>query len=195
MMPEFDRERRRLLATMVGLTAAACGRSRSETRRPNILLALADDWSWTSASTRDDLSLAIPTFRRMAAEGLSFANAFVAAPSCSASRAAMLTGQWPWRLEDGANLAGTLDARFPVYPDLLEKAGYHVGFTGKGWARGRSRPAIGPGTLPGRFTRTSTRSLRPGAAARRSVSGSAATTRTGSTRPAGERAPACRTGL
>ena len=111
----------------------------------------------------------------MAAEGLSFANAFVAAPSCSASRAAMLTGQWPWRLEDGANLSGTLHARFPSSSGFLEKAGYHVGFTGKGWAPGQIEPAIGPGTLPGRRTRTSTRSSRPGATASRSVSGSAAT--------------------
>ena len=110
----------------------------------NILFALADDWSWTSASTEDDLSLAIPTFRRLAAEGVSFVNAFVASPSCSASRAAILTGQWPWRLEEGANLVGTLDVRFAVYPDLLEKAGYHVGFTRKGWAPGQ----IGPGRRP-----------------------------------------------
>lgn len=145
-MNNFDSRRRELLAALLGLASAAslANDAAAQRRRPNILFALGDDWSWTSASTQDDLALAIPTFRRLAADGVSFANAFVAAPSCSTSRAAILTGQWPWRLEDGANLAGTLDARFAVYPDLLEKAGYHVGFTRKGWAPGQ----IGPGRRP-----------------------------------------------
>ena len=135
--------RRQLFTNLLSFAGAAAmaRRTTAQAQRPNILFALGDDWSWTSASTHDDLSLAIPTFRRLAAEGMSFANAFVAAPSCSTSRAAILTGQWPWRLEEGANLAGTLDARFAVYPDLLERAGYHVGFTRKGWAPGQ----IGPG--------------------------------------------------
>ena len=113
-MSDFDPERRQLLASILGIAGAAAlaNHATAQARRPNILLALGDDWSWTSALTKDDLSLAIPTFRRIAAEGISFANAFVAAPSCSPSRAAILTGQWPWRLEDGANLAGTLDVRF-----------------------------------------------------------------------------------
>ena len=145
-MSEFDPERRQVLAALAGLAALSSlapdgMAAAAPATRPSILLALADDWSWTSASTVDDLGLSIPTFRRLAREGVSFANAFVAAPSCSPSRAAILTGQWPWRLEDGANLAGTLDARFAVYPDLLEKAGYHVGYTQKGWAPGQ----IGPG--------------------------------------------------
>src|SRR5215510_6798428 len=120
-MNGFDPERRQLLAALLTLAggAALANNACTQRRRPNIVLALGDDWSWTSASTTDDLSLAIPTFRRLAAEGVSFANAFVAAPSCSPSRAAILTGQWPWRLEEGANLAGTLDVRFAVYPDLL----------------------------------------------------------------------------
>jgi arylsulfatase A-like enzyme len=81
-----------------------------------------------------------PAFDRVARSGVLFTNAFVSAPSCSPSRAAILTGQWHWRLEEGANLGGTLPARFPVYPDLLEDAGYHVGFTRKGWAPGDQAP-------------------------------------------------------
>ena len=34
----------------------------------------------------------------------------------------------------------TLPAKFAVYPDLLEKAGYAVGFAGKGWAPGDWQP-------------------------------------------------------
>jgi arylsulfatase A-like enzyme len=104
--------------------------------RPNILFALADDWGWPFASIAGDPVVRTPTFDRVAREGVLFRNAFVSAPSCSPSRAAILTGQWHWRPEEGANLAGTLSPKFPVYPDLLENSGYHVGFTRKGWAPG-----------------------------------------------------------
>jgi arylsulfatase A-like enzyme len=79
-----------------------------------------------------------------------FTSAFSAAPSCTPSRAAILTGQAPHRLKEGGNLHGFLPKEFPVYPDLLEQAGYVVGFTGKGWgpgniqAGGRDRNPAGP---------------------------------------------------
>lgn len=105
-------------------------------RRPNILFALADDWMWPHASIARDTVVKTPSFDGVARQGVLFTNAFVSSPSCSPSRASILTGQWPWRLEEGANLGGTLPAKFEVYPDLLEKAGYHVGFTRKGWGPG-----------------------------------------------------------
>lgn len=109
-------------------------------RRPNILLAIADDWSWPYASAYGDNAISTPVFDRVAREGVLFSNAFVAAPSCTPSRAAILTGQYPHRLAEGAMLHGFLPARFPVYPDLLEKAGYYVGYTRKGWGPGRFEP-------------------------------------------------------
>ena len=116
--------------------------------RPNILFLFADDWMWPHASIAGDPVVKTPVFDRLAREGVLFRNAFVAAPSCSPSRAAVLTGQWHWRLEQGANLWSSVPAKFPVYPDLLEKAGYHVGFMGKGYGPGangdRPRNAAGP---------------------------------------------------
>ncbi len=109
-------------------------------RRPNILFALADDWAWPHAGVYGDKVVKTPVFDRVAREGVLFTHVFCAAPTCSASRASILTGQAPHRLEEGANLWGILPQRYPVYPDLLEKAGYAVGYSGKGW---------GPGTLEG----------------------------------------------
>ncbi|WP_394762255.1 sulfatase [Phenylobacterium sp.] len=108
--------------------------------RPNILLLLADDWSWQPEDIRDRLELALPTFGRVRREGAFFSHAFAASPSCTASRGALLTGQWPWRLAEGANLASILPRRFPVYPEVLEAAGYHVGYARKGWAPGQLAP-------------------------------------------------------
>jgi N-sulfoglucosamine sulfohydrolase len=104
---------------------------------PNILIAIADDWSWPHAGVYGDPVIKTPTFDRVAREGVLFSAAFVAAPSCTPSRAALLTGQWHWRLEESANLWSTLQARFPVYPDLLEESGYFVGYSRKGWGPGK----------------------------------------------------------
>jgi arylsulfatase A-like enzyme len=108
--------------------------------RPNILFAIADDWSWPHASIAGDRVVKTPTFDRVASQGVLFTNAFVSAPSCTPSRGAILTGQYHWRLEDGANLFGTLPSKFPVYTDMLEQAGYHVGYQKKGWSPGEYKP-------------------------------------------------------
>jgi len=118
--------------------------------RPDILFCLADDWAWPHAGAYGDKIVKTPAFDRVAREGILFTRVFSAAPSCTPSRAAMLTGQAPHRLKEGGNLHGFLPKEFPVYPDLLEKAGYAVGFTRKGWgpgkfqAGGRSRNPAGP---------------------------------------------------
>lgn len=118
--------------------------------RPNILLVLADNWAWPHAGAYGDKVVRTPAFDRVAAEGVRFTNGFCASPSCTPSRAAILTGQAVHRLAEGASNWGILPKRFEVYPDLLETAGYHVGYAGKGWApgslegSGRLRNPAGP---------------------------------------------------
>ncbi len=118
--------------------------------RPNILFAMADDWGYPHASAYGTPVVETPTFDRLAEEGALFTRAFVSSPSCTPCRSSVLTGQDFWRLEEGANLWSTLPEKFPVYPTLLEQAGYHVGYTGKGWgpgrvgAGGRKRNPAGP---------------------------------------------------
>lgn len=113
---------------------------KSRDPRPNILFAISDDQSWLHTGLSADRVVRTPVFDRVANEGILFTHAFCSAPSCTPSRGAILTGQAFWRLEHGANLWSTLPKKFEVYPDLLEAAGYHVGFTRKGWGPGRVEP-------------------------------------------------------
>jgi len=108
--------------------------------RPNILFAIADDWSWPHAGAYGDEVVKTPVFDRIAREGVLFTHAFCASPSCTPSRGGILTGQAIHRLEEGGNLWSILRDKFRVYPDILEAEGYFVGHMGKGW---------GPGTLEG----------------------------------------------
>jgi arylsulfatase A-like enzyme len=139
------------LSVAICLAALFTGSARNDVRarpsgqtpvrqRPNIVLAIADDWSFPHARVYGDSTVSTPTFDRIAREGVRFTHAFTAAPSCTPSRAALLTGQVIHRLEEGANLHGFLPKRFAVYPDLLEQTGYVVGYTGKGWGPGRFEP-------------------------------------------------------
>src|SRR4051812_35469151 len=120
-----------------------------ERDRPNILFVIADDWSWGQAGVYGDRAVKTPNFDRVAKEGALFSNSYCISPSCSPSRAGILTGRPPHRLEEGGNLWGHLPAKFPVYPDLLEAIGYRVGFSLKGWGPGqlgdRKRNAAGAG--------------------------------------------------
>jgi N-sulfoglucosamine sulfohydrolase len=139
-----------LIGLLTGVLGPDVALSAEPVQRPNIFFALADDWSWPHAGVYGDTIVKTPVFDQVAAEGVLFTHTFCAAPTCTASRAAMLTGQAIHRLEEGANLYGTLPRQYQVYPDILEAAGYAVGFMGKGWApgtierTGRTRNPAGP---------------------------------------------------
>lgn len=125
------------------LTLAALLLGAAQERPPNILLAISDDQSWLHGAST-------PAFDRVARQGVLFRNGFAGSPGCSPSRAALLTGKHHWQLEEAGTHASSFPARYATYPDLLEKAGYFVGMTGKGWgpgnyqAGGRTRNPAGP---------------------------------------------------
>jgi N-sulfoglucosamine sulfohydrolase len=101
---------------------------------PNILFAIADDASHMGAYGFNFVRT--PNFDRIARQGVLFTNAFTTNPKCAPSRASLLTGMHTWQLEEACNHWGIFPNKFKVYPDLLEEAGYFVGYTGKGWGPG-----------------------------------------------------------
>ncbi len=143
--------RRRDLFSLAATAAfAGCASAPEGRSRPNILFAISDDQSFAHTGASGDPVVRTPAFDHISAEGVRFEHAFCNSPSCTPSRGAILTGQECYRLEEGVNLWSSLPAKFVTYPDLLEAAGYHIGFTRKGWspgsleAGGRSRNPAGP---------------------------------------------------
>lgn len=140
--------RRDFLAASAG--TAALRPLQGAASRPNFLFAISDDQSFAHTGAAGDPVVCTPHFDRIAGEGVRFTRAFCSSPSCTPSRGAILTGQECYRLEEGVNLWSSLPASFETYPDLLEAAGYQVGYTRKGWgpgsleASGRSRNPAGP---------------------------------------------------
>ncbi|RII20742.1 Choline-sulfatase [Streptomyces sp. YIM 130001] len=136
-------------ALALGAPAQAAARHEPDHRPVNILFAIADDWGYPDAGANGSPAARTPTFDRLAADGALFERAFCAAPSCTPSRNAVLTGQAPHRLGAGTNLWSELPADFQVYPDLLEEAGYRIGRMRKGYGPGvhpyRPHDPAGPG--------------------------------------------------
>ncbi len=104
----------------------------AQARRPNILFAIADDQSFRHTSAMGDRVVKTPAFDRVAKAGVMFRNGFCPAPQCSPSRAALLTSRHIWQLEEAGTHASLFPNKFAAYTTLLERAGYHVGLTGKG---------------------------------------------------------------
>ena len=104
--------------------------------RPNILFAISDDQSYPHASAYGGKSIFTPAFDRVARNGVLFTNAITASPGCSPSRASILTGRYTWQNEHAGTHASKFSSKFATYPRLLQDAGYHVGYTGKGWGPG-----------------------------------------------------------
>ena len=107
-----------------------------KSKRPNILFCISDDQSWVHTSFAGEKAIATPAFDRLASEGIYFSSAFCAAPSCSPSRAAIITGQEIWRLGEAAQLFSAVPKKLEKvsFPLLLENSGYFIGYSQKGWS-------------------------------------------------------------
>jgi len=111
--------------------------------RPNILFALADDWSYGHAGVLGCNWVQTPTINRLARQGILFSHAYTPNAKCAPSRACLLTGRNPWQLKEAANHWCYFPPEFKTYAEALGEQGYYVGMTGKGWAPGVATNAAG----------------------------------------------------
>ena len=113
------------------------------TAKPNVLFAIADDWSHGHTSAAGCRWINTPGFDRVAKAGVRFTNAFTPNAKCAPSRAILLTGRNSWQLEEAANHVCYFPAKFKTFAESLSEQGYFVGCTGKGWGPGVANDAQG----------------------------------------------------
>ena len=130
-----------ILATAAVVAVAAPGRA-AEPVRPNVLFCIADDasphfgaYGCTWAKT--------PNIDRVAAAGVVFDNAYTPTAKCAPSRAALMTGRYPWQLEAAANHQPYFPAKFKAFTEALAEAGVYAGSAGKVWGPGSATTADG----------------------------------------------------
>ncbi|MEM6768220.1 MAG: sulfatase-like hydrolase/transferase, partial [Bacteroidota bacterium] len=68
-------------------------------------------------------------------EGVCFTNGYASAATCTRSRSALLTGQYPWRNQRAKILPGTasllIDTSQMTLPKMLKEKGYHTSVIGE----------------------------------------------------------------
>src|SRR5262249_38676312 len=119
-------------------SAAAFGAPPS---RPNVILILADDLGYGDLSSYGATDIATPNIDRIANEGIRFTDYYAPANVCSPSRAAMLTGRYPFRSGVNGVLFHDTPDGLPLdeitIAEALRDVGYRTGLVGK-WHLGPS---------------------------------------------------------
>ena len=136
--------RRGLLATAAAaplLGAEAYGQTNpdlSTPDRPNIVFILADDLGYADVGCYGRPDIATPNIDRIAADGVRFLQAYANSAVCSATRTALITGRYQYRLRVGLEepISGSsqnvgLPPGQPTLPSLLKAAGYGTTLLGK----------------------------------------------------------------
>src|SRR5579872_2010967 len=142
--------RRRLLRdAALGAVAMATDNLRGQTAgaRPNIVFIMADDLGYADVSCYGRPDLSTPNIDALAAAGVRFLQAYANSAVCSATRTALITGRYQYRLAIGLEEPLVLrdvglPPEHPTLPSLLKKSGYGTTLVGK-WHLGQL-PKFGP---------------------------------------------------
>ena len=149
--PATINRRSLLQSAAVGTISVASGIRRlfaqTPASRPNIVFIMADDLGYADVSSYGRPDLNTPNIDRIAANGVRFLQAYANSAVCSATRTALITGRYQYRLPLGLEepLAGRdvgLPPEHPTLPLLLRAAGYSTTLIRK-WHLGEL-PEYGP---------------------------------------------------
>jgi arylsulfatase A-like enzyme len=152
-MKSQDLTRRELLqAGLAGAVTALAGEpleAAVKGRPPNIVFIMADDLGYADVSCYGRTDYRTPSIDQMAARGVRFVQGYANSAVCSATRTALATGRYQYRLRVGleepigrsAPDIG-LPPEHPTLASLLKRAGYRTALVGK-WHLG-ALPHFGP---------------------------------------------------
>ena len=136
--------------------AAAGAQARERAGQPNFVVIFTDDQGYSDLGCFGSRNIKTPRVDRMAEEGMKFTDFYVAAPVCTPSRAALMTGCYPRRVGLGGCYLGPNDTAAPVLApgsttglnpsevtiaELLKGRGYATACIGK-WHLGHLPPFL-----------------------------------------------------
>lgn len=121
-----------ILLVFTTILVAAIAQSQ---QKPNIIIIYADDLGYGDVSCYGATKINTPNIDRLASQGIRFTKAHTTSATCTPSRYALMTGQYPWRKQGTGILPGDAALIIPTdkttLPGLLKKTGYSTAITGK----------------------------------------------------------------
>jgi arylsulfatase A-like enzyme len=132
----------RLISPVLLITPLAVAHA-AETKRPNIIVLLADDLGYADLGCQGSTEVPSPNIDSIAAHGVRFTDAYVTAPQCCPSRAGLLTGRYQNRFGYESNESnkprsaahpaglGGMPVGERTMGDRFKAAGYATGMIGK----------------------------------------------------------------
>jgi arylsulfatase A-like enzyme len=109
--------------------------SQSSSRRPNIVVILADDIGYGDLGCYGGSGARTPNMDRLASQGVRFTDAYSPSATCTPTRYAMLTGEYAFRRKGSGVLPGNapmlIEPGRPTVASVLKEAGYATGCVGK----------------------------------------------------------------
>ena len=118
------------------------------TKRPNVILIMADDMGYETLQCNGGTSYKTPTFDRLASKAMRFTRCY-SQPICTPSRNKIMTGRSNAR---NYRAFGVLDKHEITFGSLMKNAGYRTAIAGKWQLTGGSKggSTYGWGTTPSR---------------------------------------------
>lgn len=102
---------------------------------PNIVIIYMDDLGYGDVGAYGATEIHTPNMDKLAKGGVRFTTGYASSATCSPSRYALLTGQYPWRNKDAKILPGTAPLLIRTdqltIPKMLKEKGYTTGVVGK----------------------------------------------------------------
>ncbi len=129
-----QRPRLTVVAALAWLFIASAAQA-ADPSRPNLVLIYADDLGYGDVGCYGATAVKTPNIDRLASNGIRFTDGHATSATCTPSRYALLTGEYPWRRQGTGILPG--DAKMIIEPgrmtvaSLLKSAGYRTGVIGK----------------------------------------------------------------
>ena len=119
--------------------------SKEKEQKPNIIFIMVDDLGYADLSSFGNKEITTPNIDSFVNQGLKFTNAYAAAPYCSPTRVALMTGKYPGKFAIGlrepltlstSDLELGLSPEIPTLTSILKKNNYETALFGK-WHLGQ----------------------------------------------------------